>query len=209
MNGLAASRASDCLTSWAGSRKDSCPPGTQTRVGLDLCLELIVGEGEHAAVGVVDEHDLAGAEQPLADDQRANLILGDDSAGIADHVRVALAEPQQPVGVQACIHARDDRDVAGGRHGQVALVEGGGVGAGVVEQVVGNAHEVVASGSVMVNAAAPGRGQGRTGTRADGRRNGADQARGIERPALYHGSKQVSATSCREPVQQTGGSAHL
>src|SRR5918996_5674470 len=31
-------------------------------LSLDLTLELVVGEGEHAAVGVVDEDDLLGAE---------------------------------------------------------------------------------------------------------------------------------------------------
>ena len=37
------------------------------RVLLDLALHLVVGEGEHPAVGVVDEDDLGGAEQALGD----------------------------------------------------------------------------------------------------------------------------------------------
>src|ERR671914_775258 len=32
---------------------------------LDLTLEFVVGEGEHAAVGVMNEDDLLGPEQPL------------------------------------------------------------------------------------------------------------------------------------------------
>jgi len=51
-------------------------------VVLDRLLELVVGEGEHAAVGVVDEDDLLGAKQPLADGQRADLVFGDHASGV-------------------------------------------------------------------------------------------------------------------------------
>ena len=44
-----------------------CPSGAQAGIGLDLGFELVIGEREHAAVGVVDEDDLAGAEEALAD----------------------------------------------------------------------------------------------------------------------------------------------
>src|SRR6188472_291604 len=40
----------------------------------DLRLHVIVAEGEHAAVGVVDEDDLLGAEQPLRDRQRPDGV---------------------------------------------------------------------------------------------------------------------------------------
>src|SRR5215831_5084146 len=43
------------------------PVRLEPRVFLNLPAELLVGEGEHAAVGVVDEHDLLGAQQPLRD----------------------------------------------------------------------------------------------------------------------------------------------
>jgi hypothetical protein len=41
-----------------------------------------------AAVGVVDRHDLGGAEQPLPDRQRADDVIGHDIARVADDVRV-------------------------------------------------------------------------------------------------------------------------
>src|SRR5215210_7253849 len=107
---------------------------------LDLAAEVVVLEGEHAAVGVVDEDDLLGAEQPLRDRQRADLVVGDDPAGVADHVRVALAEPQQPVWVQSRVHARDDGDLPRRRQRQIALVEALGVRLGVAQQLIGDAH---------------------------------------------------------------------
>src|ERR1019366_129307 len=77
-----------------------CPSGSQAGVGLDLGFELVVGEGEHAAVSVVDEDDLPGPKESLTDDQGPNLVLGDDSASVANHVGVALAQAEQSVGVQ-------------------------------------------------------------------------------------------------------------
>src|SRR5664279_5519516 len=76
-----------------------CPSGSQAGVGLDLGFELVVGEGEHAAVRVVDEDDLPGPKESLTDDQGPNLVLGDDSASVANHVGVALAQAEQSVGV--------------------------------------------------------------------------------------------------------------
>src|SRR5215471_16115867 len=60
-------------------------------VVLDRPLERVVGEREHAAVGVVDQHDLPGAEQPLADRERPDLIVGYDPAGVPDDVRIGRA----------------------------------------------------------------------------------------------------------------------
>src|SRR5262245_13687729 len=41
------------------------PLGLDARLLLDLAAEVVVAEGEHAAVRVVDEDDLFGSEQPL------------------------------------------------------------------------------------------------------------------------------------------------
>src|SRR6202035_4830237 len=72
------------------------------------------------AVGVVDQHDLPGAEQALADRQRPDLVIGDDPAGVADHVRLPVAEAEERVDVEAGVHARDDGEVRGRRHRQRA-----------------------------------------------------------------------------------------
>jgi hypothetical protein len=42
--------------------------------------------------------------------ERPDLVVGDDAACIADHMRVALVQPEQAVRVQAGVHAGDDRD---------------------------------------------------------------------------------------------------
>src|SRR3954454_23907958 len=60
------------------------PRRLDARVLLDLVPEVVVVEREHAAVRVVDEHDLFGAEEPLGDRERADLVVGDDAAGVAD-----------------------------------------------------------------------------------------------------------------------------
>jgi hypothetical protein len=44
-------------------------------------LELVVGEGQHPAIGVMDQDDLLSPEQALGDAQRANLIVCDHAAG--------------------------------------------------------------------------------------------------------------------------------
>ena len=43
---------------------------------------------------MVDEDDLAGAQQPLADRQRADLVVGDDAAGVADDVGITFLEAE-------------------------------------------------------------------------------------------------------------------
>lgn len=78
---------------------------------LDATLEVVVGECQHAAIGVVDEDDLLGAEQALADRQGPDLVIGDHPAGIADDVRLAVPEPQDAVDVQAGVHTREHRDM--------------------------------------------------------------------------------------------------
>ena len=70
---LASTRRSDCRTSSPPRRGRPRPP-TRLDPGfaLDITLEVVVGEGQHAAVGVVDQDDLAGTQQSLADGQRAD-----------------------------------------------------------------------------------------------------------------------------------------
>ena len=70
------------------------PLGPLAGLVLELLRELVVGERLHAAVGVVDEHDLLGPEQALRDDQAPQGVLGGDSVGVAYDVGVALFEAQ-------------------------------------------------------------------------------------------------------------------
>ncbi len=115
------------------------PLGLQPGLVLDALLELVVGEGQHPAVGVVDEDDLLGAQQPLRDGQRADLVVGDHPTGVADHVRLALVQAEQAVDVQPGVHAGDDGDVLGRRQRERAG-EGLGVAGVVGEQFVRDGH---------------------------------------------------------------------
>ncbi len=68
--------------------------------------------------------------------ERADRVVRDDAAGVTDHVRVALLEPEQGVRVEPRVHARYDGDLHGWRKRTVALVEALGVAPGVVQKVV-------------------------------------------------------------------------
>jgi hypothetical protein len=76
-----------------------------------LSLPVATSKGQHPAVGVVDEDDLAGAQQALGDRERADLVVGDDAAGVADDVRLALVQAEDAVDVEPGVHARDHGDV--------------------------------------------------------------------------------------------------
>ena len=113
-NGLDVMRAIDRRTSSSRSVNASdAQAGVRCRVirpRTDF-LKALVGEGEHPAVRVVDEDDLAGAEQPLADRQRPDLVVGHDAAGVADDVRLAVVQAEEAVDVEPGVHAGDDGDV--------------------------------------------------------------------------------------------------
>src|ERR1700733_11656344 len=57
---------------------------------LDRALEVVVGESQHPAVGVMNQDDLLGSQQSLADGQGTNGVVGDHSTGVADDMRLAL-----------------------------------------------------------------------------------------------------------------------
>src|SRR4051812_18109311 len=108
-------RAMDCRTSSAGSRKDSGDHDGQAGVLLDLGLEVVVGERQHAAVGVVDQDDLACTEQALADGQRADCVLGDDTPALRMTWASPSCRPSSPEGFsRASMHARTATCRAGG-----------------------------------------------------------------------------------------------
>jgi hypothetical protein len=63
----------------------------------------------------MDEDDLPGAEQSLANHQRADHVVADDAAGVADDVRVADGQAERAVHIEPGIHAGDDREAERGR----------------------------------------------------------------------------------------------
>ena len=142
MNGLALMRAIDWRTS--SSRSPNASAAHSGLMPVSSWIERLKSssrEREHAAVGVVDEDDLLGAEQPLRDRQRADLVVGDDAAGVADHVRVALAQAEQRRRGQPRVHARDARRPSSpAAAGRSPLSKLRGVGLVVGDQLVGDAH---------------------------------------------------------------------
>src|SRR5262245_53377703 len=111
----------------------SRPLRLHTRFVLNLPPEIVVPERQHAAMRVENEHNLFSPDETLRDRKRTDFVVGDDTAGIADHVSIAFFEPQQGLRVQACIHARDDCDPTRRWQWKPALVERLRIRAGVLE----------------------------------------------------------------------------
>jgi hypothetical protein len=63
---------------------------------------------------VLHHEDLPRVEEALADCEREDHIVGYGAPGIADDVRVALLQSEDPMRVQARVHAGQDRDACPG-----------------------------------------------------------------------------------------------
>src|SRR5680860_544716 len=68
----------------------------------------LVGEGLHAAVGVVDHEPLICTEQLVRNDQRADGVVAGASTGVADNVSIPFCEPGELGGIEPRIHASQD-----------------------------------------------------------------------------------------------------
>jgi len=82
----------------------------------------IVGEKFHAAIGVVNDEEFAGAEQFVADDERADGVVAGSTAGVADDVGVAFGEACILGGIETSVHAGENGEAAGGRQSEFALL---------------------------------------------------------------------------------------
>src|SRR5262249_28941701 len=107
---------------------------------LDLLLHIGILEGQHSAVGVVDQDDFLSPQQALGDDERTDRILADDAARIANNMGVAFLEAEDLVDIEASVHAGQDGHLLARWHGQVALGKRISVALVVGEQSFGNAH---------------------------------------------------------------------
>ena len=74
-------------------------------------------------VGVVDHGELAGPQQPAADQQRPDRVVGGPATGVPDHVRVADVEPEERRGIHAGVDARQDHEWSRRRDLEVPVVE--------------------------------------------------------------------------------------
>ena len=127
-NDDARSRATDART--LVSRSVNAPKrtlafGRGARGSLDPQRERVLVEPVHAALGVLHHHHLAGAERVLRDRQRAHDVVGDETAGVAQHVRVAGHEAERERGIDAGVHARDQHHGPHRMGLEVAVLERG------------------------------------------------------------------------------------
>ncbi len=97
------------------------PPWTHTALRFDLVLEFVFGDSLKSAVGVVNEHDLAGLEVTLGNDERADDIVSDDSSRIANDMSLAMGKSEDLEDVHATVHARNDSHVTAGDESETVV----------------------------------------------------------------------------------------
>jgi hypothetical protein len=100
--------------------------GIRAEIFLQFVLEVVVGEGQHAAIGVMNDDDFAGTEQLVRNRQRSQRI-GGTAASIANDVCVTFRESERFCRIDPRIHANEHGNLAARRHRQVALVEVSGI----------------------------------------------------------------------------------
>ena len=107
---------------------------------LKGCSESVVGELLHPAVRVVDEHHVTGAQHALGDSQRANHVIGYDSAGVAKDVRVAERQTQCGEHIHARVHARHNGELPRRTDIDVSSRAPGGEARVVLHQLIDHIH---------------------------------------------------------------------
>src|SRR6266851_1034986 len=113
--GAGAGAFADVLEALRGERRGFEARGEQ--VAHD-----VVGEEFHAAIGVVDDEEFAGAEQFVADDEGTDGVVAGAAAGVADDVSVAFGEAGILGGIETRVHARENGETARGRQGELAFL---------------------------------------------------------------------------------------
>ena len=78
--------------------------------GQEIAHQL-VGEEQHAAVGVVNDEELTRAEQLVGDDQGAERVIAGASSSVANDVGISLRQPGVLGRIQTGVHARYNRIV--------------------------------------------------------------------------------------------------
>lgn len=72
-----------------------------------------------AAIGMIDDHELLGAEEIVGDDEGAEGIVGHDAAGVADDVGIAGFQTEGE-DREARVHAGEDGEFALGTRSEAA-----------------------------------------------------------------------------------------
>jgi hypothetical protein len=108
---------------------------------LEGMQQVMIFEGQHAAIGVVDNDEFLGAEQMMGNDERAQSVFAGDATGVADDVGFADFEPEDLLDGEARVHAGQHRELTVGAQGGGAWIEGRSVFLIRAQNFVGNAHE--------------------------------------------------------------------
>ena len=119
------------------------PARLDAEFGLELCLQVVLGHLLEPTIGVVDEDDLPGAEQALAEDEGPDDVVGDHPTRVPDDVRVAVCEPEHLEDVHAAVHTGHDGEVPRWPEGEVLIVVIPGIFPVLGQQFVGIRGEVV------------------------------------------------------------------
>src|SRR5215210_1707913 len=113
--------------------------GIGTNVLLDLGVKIRIVEGEHAAVGMMDDGNLIGAEQALRDDERAEGVPGSTSR-VPNHMRISLLNSESMRRDDASVHASQDCQLPARRHRQVTPVKCPDIFCVRFEQLIAGRH---------------------------------------------------------------------
>src|SRR6476646_4372709 len=73
------------------------PPRGLGTVGCQLGGEVVIRAATQTALLVHDHDDFLGPELALRNRQRADRVVGDEAAGIADDVRIAALDAKQRI----------------------------------------------------------------------------------------------------------------
>ncbi len=90
-----------------------------SRAILDSGAQILFGGVHQSAIGVIDDHDLLGAQEKVRYDQGAQGVIRNDAASIADDVSISLFQ-SQGASRKAGIHTSQDGEFAFGTRAQPA-----------------------------------------------------------------------------------------
>jgi len=85
--------------------------GCHTGLSLQLRAKPVVGDALHPAVGVMDQHDVRGAQSPLGDGKGAHHVVSDDAPSIPEDMRLSGLQTKRREDIQARVHTGDDGQV--------------------------------------------------------------------------------------------------
>ena len=106
---------------------------------LDSVAQILLGGEHQSTIGVIDDHDLLGAQQIMRYHEGAEGIIRNDTASIADDVRIAGFQTQG-ANRKPGVHTGQDRELALRTRGEFAKFMGARVDFVCCENFVDDTH---------------------------------------------------------------------